>query len=214
MYLKTAFTSTTFLNPYKNPQLEIRGQNLSRGMKLDSIANISLPLPSPFEFLSVGNFRFLRVGVGSLLPAESGDDVDEATVVLNATSRPSRLLLLLLLLLHLGSLTLDFAGASQGAVDFASKESSVHLQRAQLGEPARDERFGLDENSAVERENLIFRILDSFERANVRLEPFHRLEPGHLHRVERLTADEKLHLGPTFGILLDRLENGNCLFLV
>ena len=79
-----------------------------------------------------------RVGVGSLLPAESGDDVDEATVVLNAASRSARLLLLLLLLLHLGSLTLDFAGASQGAVDFASEESSVHLQRAQL--PMRDGR--------------------------------------------------------------------------
>ena len=80
-----------------------------------------------------------RVGVGSLLSAESGDDVDEATVVLNATSRPSRLLLLLLLLFHLGRLTLDFAGASQGAVDFASEESSVHLQRAQL--PAGGKEF-------------------------------------------------------------------------
>merc|ERR1711887_105262 len=114
-------------------------------MKLDSVPkHLSLPLPFPLSFYRFQNFCFLRVGVGSLLSAESGDNVDEATVVLNATSRPSRLLLLLLLLFHLGRLTLDFAGTSQGAVDFASEESSVHLQRAQLGEPARDERFGLD----------------------------------------------------------------------
>ena len=74
----------------------------------------------------------LAVRVGSLLPAEGGDDVDEATIVLNATSGAPRFLLLLLLLLHFGRLSLDFAGTSQRTVDFASEKTTRHLDGGQL----------------------------------------------------------------------------------
>ena len=74
----------------------------------------------------------LRVGVGSLLPSESGDDVDESTVVLDSSSRSAGLLLLLLLLLDLGSLAFDLAGTSQRSVHFTSEKTAVQLQRAQL----------------------------------------------------------------------------------
>ena len=74
----------------------------------------------------------LAVGIGPLLSAESSDDVDESPVVLDSSSRPSGLLLLLLLLLHLGRLTLDFAGTGERAVDFASEKTTRHLDGGQL----------------------------------------------------------------------------------
>ena len=97
----------------------------------------------PFEFRRKSSLRttrqptfrvpnILAVGVGSLLPAEGGDNVDEATIVLNATSSASRLLLFLLLLLHFGGLSLDFAGTSQRTVDFASEKTARHLDGGQL----------------------------------------------------------------------------------
>ena len=51
--------------------------------------------------LDSGHFQYLAVAVGSLLPAERGDDVDEATVVLHATLGAASLLLFLLLLVNL-----------------------------------------------------------------------------------------------------------------
>ena len=59
----------------------------------------------------------LRVGVGSLLAAEGGDDVDEPPVVLDPPLGAAGLLLFLLLGLHLGGLTPDLTGTSQGSVD-------------------------------------------------------------------------------------------------
>ena len=70
---------------------------------------------------------FLGVGVGALLPAEGGDDVDESAVILNSSSGSAGLLLLLFLLLDLGGLTLDFAGTSERTVDFASEKTTRHL---------------------------------------------------------------------------------------
>ena len=76
----------------------------------------------------------LAVGVGSLLPAEGGDDVDEAAVVLNASPGTAGLLLLLLLLLHFGGLSLDFAGTREGTVHFAAEKTGSHLDGRQLRE--------------------------------------------------------------------------------
>merc|ERR1719495_3116727 len=123
MYLKTAYINYILKSLQKSPTRNTWAGSFTHRMKLDSVPkHFFLPFPFPLSFYRCRNFCFLRVGVGSLLSAESGDDVDEATVVLNATSRPSRLLLLLLLF-RLVRLTLAFAGASQGAVDFASEES-------------------------------------------------------------------------------------------
>ena len=102
---------------------------------------------SSFETTRQPTFRvpvILAVGVGSLLPAEGSDDVDEATIVLNATSGASRLLLFLLLFLHFGGLSLDFAGTSQRTVDFASEKTARHLDSGQLvlGRGWRRERGG------------------------------------------------------------------------
>ena len=74
----------------------------------------------------------LAVGIGALLPAESGDDVDESPVVLDSSSRSSCLLLFLLLLLHLGGWALDLAGTGERAVDFASEQTTRHLDGGQL----------------------------------------------------------------------------------
>ncbi len=56
------------------------------------------------------------VGIRSLLAAESGDDVDESPVVLDATLSTAGLLLLLLLLVDLGCLVLHLTGTSQRTV--------------------------------------------------------------------------------------------------
>ena len=63
-----------------------------------------------------------------------------------------------------------------------------------LWKPTSDEGLRLEERGAIEGENLLFGILYSLQRANLRLEPFHRLETRHLEGVEGLTTDEKLHL--------------------
>ena len=105
-------------------------------LKLRWFNNVKIiPSRSSSETTRQPTFRvpnILAVGVGSLLPAEGSDDVDEATIVLNATSGASRLLLFLLLLLHLGRLSLDFAGTSQRTVDFASEKTARHLDGCQL----------------------------------------------------------------------------------
>jgi len=69
----------------------------------------------------IDDISYLRVGVGSLLSAESGDDVDESAVVLDSPSRSAGLLLLLFLLLDFGGLTLDFSGTGEGTVHFATE---------------------------------------------------------------------------------------------
>merc|ERR1719383_828415 len=116
----------------------------------------------------------LWVGVGSLLSAESSDDVDEATVVLNATSGAARLLLFLLLLLHLRRLSLDFTGTGEGAVDLTSEKTASHLHRAQLGESAGSQGFALNERSTIERKDLVLNILDALHGAHLRLQPLDR----------------------------------------
>ena len=59
----------------------------------------------------------LGVGVGSLLLAEAGDDVDEPAVVLDASLGTAGLLLFLLLGLDLRGLAADLASSSQRAVN-------------------------------------------------------------------------------------------------
>ena len=63
----------------------------------------------------------LRVGVGSLLAAEGGDDVDEPPVVLDPPLGAPSLLLFLLLGLNLGGLASDLTGTSQGTVDLKDR---------------------------------------------------------------------------------------------
>merc|ERR1719309_1818079 len=139
--------------------------------------------------------RSLAVGVGSLLPAESSDDVDESPVVLDATSRASRLLLFLLLLLHFGRLSLDFAGTSQGTVDFTTKETAGHLDGGQLAETASRQRFFLDERGSVQIEDLIFHFVDSFQLANMISQGFDGFEPSNVDGVNtQVSAHEKLHV--------------------
>ena len=67
----------------------------------------------------------LRVGVGSLLAAEGGDDVDEPPVVLDPPLCPASLLLFLLLGLDLGSLTADLTGTSQRSVNLKNETASI-----------------------------------------------------------------------------------------
>merc|ERR1719402_2210341 len=136
-----------------------------------------------------------RVGVGSLLPAESCDDVDESAVVLDSSSRSAGLLLLLLLLFHFGSLTLDLTGTSQRAVDFASEKTTRHLDRRQLTESAGGQGLLLDERGSIEVEDLVFDLVDSFQLADVIFQGLDGLESRHVDRVDvQISAHEKLHL--------------------
>lgn len=68
-------------------------------MKRDPFQLKKLYYGSSFSEMSATNH--LGVGVGTLLLAEGGNHVDEATVVLDAALGAARLLLLLLLFVHL-----------------------------------------------------------------------------------------------------------------
>jgi len=68
------------------------------------------------------------VGVGAATTAEALDEVHEPTVVLDPALGASGLLLLLLLLLHLGRLTLDLSGTSQRTVNLTSQHGNVEVQ--------------------------------------------------------------------------------------
>ena len=59
----------------------------------------------------------LGVGVGSLLLAEAGDDVDEPAVVLDASLGTAGLLLFLLLSLDLWGLTSNLTGTGERTVN-------------------------------------------------------------------------------------------------
>ena len=66
----------------------------------------------------------LGVGVGALLLAEAGDDVDEPAVVLDASLGTAGLLLFLLLSLDLRGLTPHLTGSGQGAVNLRVREEN------------------------------------------------------------------------------------------
>lgn len=57
------------------------------------------------------------IGIGSLLATESGYNVDEPPVVLNAALSTASLLLLLLLLLNFRGLVLDFTSTGKRTMD-------------------------------------------------------------------------------------------------
>jgi len=146
-----------------------------------------------------------RVGVGSLLPAESGDDVDESAVVLDSSSRSASLLLLLLLLLNLGCLAFDLAGTSQRSVHFTSEKTTRHLDSRQLAEAASRQGFVLDERGSIEVEDLVVDLIDSFQLADVVLQSLDRLESRHVDRVHvQISAYEKLHLDFFLGLFLQK----------
>merc|ERR1711931_604421 len=141
------------------------------------------------------NRRGLAVGVGSLLPSESGDDIDESPVVLDSSSCSAGLLLFLLLLLHFGCLSLDFAGTSQGTVDFTTEETAGHLDGGQLAETTSRQRFFLDERGSVQIEDLVFYFVDSFQLANMISQRLDGFKPGDVDGVNtQVSAHEKLHL--------------------
>ena len=70
----------------------------------------------------------LGVGVGSLLLAEAGDDVDEPAVVLDASLGTAGLLLFLLLGLDLRGLTTDLAGTGQRAVNLEGENRKAQMK--------------------------------------------------------------------------------------
>merc|ERR1712243_72247 len=140
--------------------------------------------------------NILAVGVGSLLSAEGGDDVDEATIVLNTTSGTARLLLLLLLLLHFGRLSLDFTGTSQRTVDFASEKTARHLDGGQLAQATGSERLLLDERRSIQVEDLVLDLINALQLADMISQRLDRFESRDIHRVDaQVSAHEKLHLG-------------------
>lgn len=62
------------------------------------------------SFLFAHRAKLLRIGVGAPLAAGGGNDVDEATVVLDPALGTARLLLFLLLSLNFGGLASDLQG--------------------------------------------------------------------------------------------------------
>merc|ERR1711921_14223 len=84
----------------------------------------------------------LAVGVGSLLPV-------------------------LLLLLHFGRLSLDFAGTREGTVHFAAEKTGSHLDGRQLAQATGGEGFLLDEWGSVEVEDLVLHLIDAFQLADM-----------------------------------------------
>lgn len=77
-----------------------------------------------------------HIGVGSATTTESGHDVHEAPVVLDATLCTASLLLLLLRLVHLGRLALDLAGTRQGSVHLTTEQrhNQVQLEVGECGQ--------------------------------------------------------------------------------
>ena len=67
----------------------------------------------------------LGVGVGSLLPAEGGDDVDEPPVVLDTSLGTAGLLFLLLAGLNFWGLSANLTSTSQGSVNLKDNEKIV-----------------------------------------------------------------------------------------
>ena len=72
----------------------------------------------------------LRVGVGTLPATESGDDVDEPPVELDASLGTAGLLLLLLLGVDFRGLAANFSGTSQRTVDFATLQGQADVDGA------------------------------------------------------------------------------------
>ena len=69
----------------------------------------------------------LRVGVRSSPPAETLDNINEATVVLDTPLATASLLLLLFLLLNFRGLSLHLTGTSKGTVDLTSEQWDGHI---------------------------------------------------------------------------------------
>lgn len=90
-----------------------------------------------------------NIGVGSTTTSECGNNIDEPTVVLDATLCPSGLLLLLFRLLHLGGLALDLTGTRQRSVHLTTEQwhNQVQLDVAQ-----RVQGVGAGENATFARQ--------------------------------------------------------------
>ena len=71
----------------------------------------------------------LRVGIGALLLARGGHNIDKALVVLHTLLGPAHFLFLLFG--HLGNLTSYSPGTGQGTMDFTSKHAAGYFQSAQ-----------------------------------------------------------------------------------
>ena len=69
----------------------------------------------------------LGVGVGSLLPAEGGNDVDEPPVVLDTSLGTAGLLFLLLAGLNFWGLSANLTSTSQGSVNLSSEEWDCNI---------------------------------------------------------------------------------------
>lgn len=77
----------------------------------------------------------LRVGIGALLLAKGGHNIDKTPVVLHPPLGSASLLLLLLLFGHLGSLTSYFPSTGQRSMDFTSKHAASYFQSGQSLHP-------------------------------------------------------------------------------
>ena len=119
----------------------------------------------------------LRVGIGALLLAKGGHDIDKAPVVLHTSLGPASLLFLLFG--HLGSLTSDFPSTGQGTMNFTSKHRAGYFQSAQGFYPTLAEDGLILQGRACQEQDLIFRS-DALQRSDMSLDLGDHLLAGHL----------------------------------